>query len=702
MNMDGSLELKSKKTRQLSLLGPNLSFAKHREWLDWMSSLLVKPSLSPDAPVALDLFAGCGGMALGFEANGIRTIGYEKNPVAVETYNTNLAGHCYETHLELGMPEDQKVEIIIGGPPCQPFSQIGYQRGNRDPRDGFPIFLDAVCRMRPKIAIIENVRGLLYRNKDYLRQTMSELERFGYSVDAKLMKAVEYGVPQKRERVVIVGSKIGWEWPNPLVSSPVTAGMALGPLVKETNGESRFLTKKMDKYIENYEKKSSCVRPRDLHLDTPSRTVTCRNLGGATSDMLRIRMDDGRRRMLHLREGARLQSFPDWYEFSGNEYEKFEQIGNAVPPLMAYALAQNARKMLDDVKFGSSEKKNTNGRSNSMGEILSNDPIKVKKEQSLNIIRSIGVPVRKFTKRRQERLALALLAVARVSPQDPWTKAKSYYHDGTKPFTTREIIRFWNEHYGENIADSSYDDVRRKDLIWLVEAGIVARSAADPDADTNDGTRGYAIHEQALPLLKAYNTDSWEKELISFRSIAGELKDRLSKSREYKMVPVKLPDGKEYKLSPGPHNVLQKAIIEEFLPRFAPGSEVLYVGDTAKKILHLDQDKLKKLGFAELSRDTLPDVVAYDKEKNWIFLIEAVHSFNPINDLRHLTLYRLTEQCQAGSVFVTAFQNMDMFARFSKEISWETEVWIADNPEHLIHFDGKRFLGPYYQPEEKT
>ena len=233
--------------------------------------------------------------------------------------------------LSVGQPEGS-ADMVIGGPPCQPFSQIGYQRGMRDPRDGFPIFLDAVNRMRPKIAIIENVRGLLFRNKDYLRQAISELERFGYSVDVRLLQALDYGVPQRRERVIVVASKVGWEWPEPVVYQSVTAGIALGDMVFEVNEESRFLTASMDRYVAAYEKASSCTRPRDLHLDKPSRTVTCRNAGGATSDMLRILLPDGSRRMLHVREAARLQGFPDWFEFTGTPYEQTEQIGNAVPP----------------------------------------------------------------------------------------------------------------------------------------------------------------------------------------------------------------------------------------------------------------------------------------------------------------------------------------------------------------------------------
>ena len=261
--------------------------------------------------------------------------------------------------------------------------------------------------------------------------------------------------------------------------------------------------------------------------------------------------------------------------------------------------------------------------------------------------------------------------------------------------TTREIIRFWNAHYGQSIADSSYDDVRRKDLIVLVEAGLVVKSAADLAADTNDGTRGYAIADFALPLLHQYGEDGWEDELVKFRAEVGTLSDRLSKAREFKMIPVTLPDGQQFNLSPVPHNEIQKAAIEDFLPWFSNGAEVLYVGDTEKKILHADYEQMDALHLQRLERELLPDILAYEKERNWLFLIEAVHSSNPISELRHMALRRLTKDVEAGCVYVTAFKSMRDFGRLSKEISWETEVWITDQPDHMIHFNGDKFLGPH-------
>lgn len=306
---------------------------------------------------ALDLFAGCGGLALGFESEGFRTVGYEMDRDAAETYSRNLDGECHEVFLtpDFDFPS---ADIIIGGPPCQPFSVGGHQLGLKDSRDGFPAFIAAVKKVRPKFWLFENVRGLLYKNRWYLEEVIDALEGVGYKTDFQLLNAVNFGVPQNRERVIVVGHHGGFEYPVKQLST-VTAGAALGKLAAKATANAKFLTPNQDKYIAKYEKASKCIVPRDLHLDKPARTLTCRNLGGATGDMQRIRLKDGRRRRLTVREAARLQSFPDWFEFSGSEGSQFNQIGNAVPPLFAKALAQAVQKYLE----GGVSKKPTDWRS---------------------------------------------------------------------------------------------------------------------------------------------------------------------------------------------------------------------------------------------------------------------------------------------------------------------------------------------------
>jgi DNA (cytosine-5)-methyltransferase 1 len=309
------------------------------EFWDYLNETL-RPQITETA-VVLDLFAGCGGLSLGFEAAGFKTIGYEMDKAACDTYKRNLSGSCTEVKLAVGFTYPP-ADIVIGGPPCQPFSVWGYQKGASDTRNGFPVFIDAIRQIMPPVFLFENVRGLLYANKGYFERVIDELKNLGYIIGYKLLNAVHYGVPQNRERLFVVGHRGRFRFPPPK-SKKTSAGEAIGDLMYTMPPESKFLTPAMDAYVAVYEKASCCVRPRDLYPDKPARTLTCRNLAGATSDMQRVRLPDGRRRRLLHREAARLQSFPDWFVFCGNETQQFNQIGNAVPPLLAYQLALSVK-----------------------------------------------------------------------------------------------------------------------------------------------------------------------------------------------------------------------------------------------------------------------------------------------------------------------------------------------------------------------
>ncbi len=313
-------------------------------WIQQVNESLRIPKSRRQERV-IDLFAGCGGLALGFESVGFRTHGFETKPDCVETYKLNLAGECVCEHLtpQTRYPD---AEVVIGGPPCQPFSVGGNQKGFEDSRDGFPAFIAAVEQLNPHIFLFENVRGLLYRNKWYFEQIEDKLEKLGYIVEAQLLNAKYYGVPQNRERVIVVGHRGGFKFPTAELAI-VSAGTALGPMFEQVPRDAKWLTPSMDAYIAKYEKASCCKNPRDLHYDKPARTVTCRNLAGATGDMHRIRLPDGRRRRITIREAARLQSFPDWFEFTGSETDRYYQVGNAVAPLFAKALAQSVINYLD-------------------------------------------------------------------------------------------------------------------------------------------------------------------------------------------------------------------------------------------------------------------------------------------------------------------------------------------------------------------
>ena len=317
---------------------------EQKGYVSRVNDLLI-PRVDENSYTVLDLFAGCGGLGLGFEACGFRTIGFESNEDCCKTYSQNLKGQCITKHLT----EDTvfpKADIVIGGPPCQPFSVGGNQKGLKDSRDGFPAFISAVEQVDPDIWMFENVRGLLYRNKWYFEEIKQRLEGLGYTVVFDLLNAKRYGVPQNRERVIVVGHKGDFSFPGEELQQ-VTAGEALGELSTQVPDDVRWVTPNMDVYIAKYEKASKCINPRDLYLNRPARTLTCRNLAGATGDMHRIKLEDGRRRMLTVRESARLQSFPDWFNFEGSLSSQFYQIGNAVPPLFAYKIALAMKKYLN-------------------------------------------------------------------------------------------------------------------------------------------------------------------------------------------------------------------------------------------------------------------------------------------------------------------------------------------------------------------
>jgi hypothetical protein len=313
--------------------------------------------------------------------------------------------------------------------------------------------------------------------------------------------------------------------------------------------------------------------------------------------------------------------------------------------------------------------------------------------ESLFILAKLGIPLEGMKPRELEKIAMAFLAVADVKRSTDWHLAR--IREGKDAIKSREIITFLNTHFSEKISMGSYDDIRRKDLKLPVVAGIIVASANKPNAARNDPTRGYSLSPEYVAIVNRFGEPTWVEEVDEFMEDKPSLADRLEAARSLQVVPIILPDGKTIQFSPGEHNLLQKAIIEQFLPRYGFGAEVLYVGDTAKKFLVRDTKKLKALKFFDLEHGELPDIVAFSSKKNWLFLIEAVHSSGPISPVRLMELKRLAKNCSAEIIFITAFLNRDTFRKFSPEIAWETEVWIADAPDHMVHFDGDKFLGPY-------
>jgi len=319
--------------------------------------------------------------------------------------------------------------------------------------------------------------------------------------------------------------------------------------------------------------------------------------------------------------------------------------------------------------------------------------------ESLFVLEQLGIPVVGLTNRRLERLAMVFLSLADVRDSRAWKNAKG--HDASRSLRSRDIIDYLNTHFAEHISKGSYDDIRRQELKLLTLGCLVETSAGNPNSSRNDPRRSYAIAPMLVPVLRTAGTTKWKASLTKFLSGIETLIRAISEVRPTQTLPVKLPSGVTLGFSPGPHNLLQKAIIEEFLPRYGFGAEVLYVGDAADKYIVRDEARLKELDFFELSHGELPDIVAYSNKRRWLYLIEAVYSSGPVSPIRHLELSRLTARCKADIVYVTAFLNRESFRKFAADISWETEVWIADAPDHLVHFNGDSFMGPHNPKHQK-
>lgn len=314
-------------------------------------------------------------------------------------------------------------------------------------------------------------------------------------------------------------------------------------------------------------------------------------------------------------------------------------------------------------------------------------PIQKIINEALDILESVGVPVNK-TERSLERMAVCFLAVAGITTK--WSEAKENTN-----LKSRAIITFVNDNFEENISSGSYDDIRRKDLKFLVLADLIVNSGISKGSATNDPTRGYSLHPDFKKLIETYKTNEWQNNLRNFNSNRLSLAEILERKRNIEKIPVKLPNEIYIELSLGEHNVLQKQIIEQFLPRFGSDCVVLYIGDTSNKSLHIELEQLKELNFFELSHDELPDIIAYSVKNNWLYLIEAVYSSGPMSETRVLELKRMLKECKAELIFVTSFLTRADFKRWILDVAWETEVWIADNPDHLVHFNGHKFLGAY-------
>jgi len=291
--------------------------------------------------------------------------------------------------------------------------------------------------------------------------------------------------------------------------------------------------------------------------------------------------------------------------------------------------------------------------------------------------------------RTNERSALVLLALLGLRPSSSWSKADN------PRLRTVELMAWLRERYDRDYKPNTRETIRRQTLHQFIEAGLVLLNPDNPERPVNSPNTCYQIEPRALELLSAYRADRFDELLAAYLNDLPGLRAQYERARMHRQIPVALPDGCAIALTPGGQNLLIKQAVEEFCPRFTPGAHVLYVGDAGSEEPIFDKAALKDLGIALDKHGKLPDLIVHLADREWLVLIEAAASHGPVDGKRRGELERLFSKTSAGLVFVSCFPSRDEMRKYLHEISWETEVWCADNPSHLIHFNGERFLGPY-------
>lgn len=305
--------------------------------------------------------------------------------------------------------------------------------------------------------------------------------------------------------------------------------------------------------------------------------------------------------------------------------------------------------------------------------------------EALTALTALDMP----SQQRNERSALCLLALLDLTPDKEWSEAANPLI-GITP-----MMEFAKTNYGKEYAPNTRETFRRQTMHQFVQAGIALYNPDDPSRPVNSPKAVYQIEPQCLTMLRRYGTPTFNTALGKFMEVRESLAQKYAKHREMKMIPLSVTTGTKVRLSPGEHSELIRAIWQDFGSRFVAGGQLVYAGDTGDKWGYFDQSLLASLGVKVDNHGKMPDVVIYDKKRNWLVLAEAVTSHGPVDAKRHEELEKLFKSSKAGLVYVSAFPNKRTCTKYLEQISWETEVWIADNPSHLIHFNGVRFLGPY-------
>ena len=293
------------------------------------------------------------------------------------------------------------------------------------------------------------------------------------------------------------------------------------------------------------------------------------------------------------------------------------------------------------------------------------------------------------SERTNERSALVLLALLGLTPGMGWHEVTN------RTLRTVQIIEWISDNYRKQYAPNTRETIRRFTLKQFTEAALVEQNSDQPDRPVNSPKWNYRISPQALSLLQSFEQSILEQRLREYLIGAPGLRDLYAQARDLRRIPVTLPDKRALALSPGGQNILLKQMVEDFCQLFTPGGQVLYIGDADTKWAVFEEAVLADLGVIVDKHGKMPDLVVYMQDKNWLVLMEAASSHGPVDAKRRGELAALFATCTAGLVYVSCFPSRSEMRRYLSHIAWETDVWCADNPTHLIHFNGERFLGPY-------
>ncbi|MEI6131962.1 MAG: BsuBI/PstI family type II restriction endonuclease [Bacillota bacterium] len=300
-------------------------------------------------------------------------------------------------------------------------------------------------------------------------------------------------------------------------------------------------------------------------------------------------------------------------------------------------------------------------------------------DEARSFLQAMGMP----RAQQADLCCYSLLAMTGVTPENEWKDATNEW------IRIHDILQSTSRNFNVKYAENSRETFRKQAMHHFRNAALTE----DNGKATNSPNYRYRITEEALLLIQCIGSSTWEAKLAEFKAHHSSLVAIYASKKTMQKMPVNI-NGASLTFSPGSHNFLQKLIIEEFAPRFAPHSECLYVGDTIAKDLVKNVDKLEALGFEITLHDKMPDIVLFREDRNWIYFIESVTSVGPMDPKRIIEINEMTTSVRSGKIYITAFLDFKTFKLFSEFLAWETEVWIADMPDHMLHLNGDKFLGP--------